>query len=65
MSEVACEQGEAAQRRGGSLGGGLVGVLQTTEAHSLQRSILFHADFKKPNHSSYISVETYLNGTMK
>ena len=44
---------------------GLVLLLQATAVCILQRAILFHANFKRPNHSNYISIETYLNGTMK
>lgn len=64
-SEVAFEKGEVVQRRGDAVGGGLVLLLQATETCILQRAILFHANFKRPNHSNYISIETYLNGTMK
>lgn len=64
-SEVAFEKGEVVQRRGDAVGGGLVLLLQATAVCILQRAILFHANFKRPNHSNYISIETYLNGTMK
>lgn len=65
-SEVAFEKGEVVQRRGDAVRGGLVLLLQATETCVLQRAILFHANFnKRPNHSNYISIETYLIGTMK
>lgn len=46
MSGVAFEKGDVARGKWGFLGGGLVVVLQTTEAYVLQRSF-FHANFKK------------------
>lgn len=55
-SEVAFEKDEVVQWRGDAVGGGLVLLLQATAVCILQRAILFHANFKRPNHSNYISI---------